>query len=138
MKVRAQPQVARENDPDKTMTLAYLATPYSKTGDLDKAYRDACALAARLILAGVNVFAPIVHAHGIAQHGKIDPLDQQFWKEADHEFLVKCDTLIVAHLDGWEQSSGIAHEIEFFNGRRKPIFDLDPVSLLMVRRERAA
>lgn len=119
-------------------TLAYLATPYSKTGDLHAAYCDACALAARLILAGVNVFSPISHSHGIAEHGDIDPLDQQFWKEADHVFLVKCDTLIVAQMDGWDQSNGIAHEIAFFEQHGKPIFYLNPDTLAMVRRERAA
>ena len=117
------------------MTLAYLATPYSKypkgTG---AAFIEACKLTARLIKAGVNAYSPIAHSHPVALHGGIDPLDQEFWKDADAEILARCDLLIVARMDGWEQSSGVAHEIEVFAKAGKPIFDLDPASLKMVRR----
>jgi nucleoside 2-deoxyribosyltransferase len=81
------------------MTLAYVAGPYTRyKPGLEAAYRDACALTARLILSGVNAFSPIAHAHGIAIHGQIDPRDQQFWKECDAAMLDKCDVLIVAHM----------------------------------------
>lgn len=116
-------------------TLAYLATPYSKYSDgIEQAFVDACKLAGRLIQAGVHVYSPIAHCHPIAVHGGIDPLDQSLWLDLDSAMLHACRTLIVAHIDGWEQSSGIAHEVEFFVRRGRPIFDLDPKTLRMVKR----
>ena len=117
------------------MTLAYLATPYSRfPRGQNRAYIEACELAGRLILAGINVFSPIAHSHGIALAAHIDPLDQRFWNDFDAVFLEKCDTLIVAHMDGWDQSSGIAHEIAEFQKAGKSVFDLDPATLQMVKR----
>jgi len=117
------------------MTLAYLATPYTRYIDgPEEAFRCACVLAARLIRSGVNVYSPIAHTHPIAVHGGIDPLDQQFWYEFDATILKRCDTLIVAQMEGWEQSTGIALEVDEFNKQGKPIFDLDPETLSMVRR----
>lgn len=116
-------------------SLSYLATPYTKYPQgIDAAYRDACTLAARLIRIGVNLYSPIAHAHGIALHGGIDALNQRLWTEIDAIFLDKCEVLIVAHMEGWEQSSGIAHEIEVFERSGRPIFDLDPQTLTMVQR----
>ncbi|MGA9855097.1 MAG: DUF1937 family protein [Gammaproteobacteria bacterium] len=118
-----------------TARLAYLASPYTKyPRGIDAAFGDVCALAAPLIRTGVNVFSPIAHSHPIAVNGGHDPLDQDFWKEIDAIFLDKCDVLIVAHMDGWKESRGIAHEIEVFERAGKPIFDLDPMSLSMVAR----
>lgn len=117
------------------MPLAYLATPYTRyPAGPYAAFVHACELAARLIRAGVHVYSPIAHSHPIALHGAIDPLDQAFWNDVDAVMLDKCDTLLVAHMDGWEQSSGIRHEVETFERHRKPIFDLDPQTLAMVRR----
>lgn len=117
------------------MGIAYLATPYSRYSDgIDAAFREAAKLAAQLIKSGLHVYAPIVHCHPIAEHGGIDPLDQTFWTEFDAKMLALCDTLIVAHMDGWEQSSGIAHEIEFFVNAGKSVFDLDVSTLRMEKR----
>jgi nucleoside 2-deoxyribosyltransferase len=117
------------------MTLAFLASPYSRYADgIGQAFIDAARLAARLIKSGVNVFSPIVHSHPIAYWGNLDAHNQQLWRDLNAAMVDKCDVLIVAHLDGWEQSSGIAHEIECFAAAGKPIFDLDPETLAMVRR----
>jgi len=117
-------------------TLAYLATPYTKYSEgIEQAFIEACKLAGRLIQAGIHVYSPIAHSHPIAIHANIDPLDQTFWLDLDGAMLHVCRALIVAHMDGWEQSTGIAHEIEFFEQRRRAIFDLDPKTLRMVKRE---
>ncbi len=117
------------------MTLAYMASPYTRySRGIGAAFVDAAKLAARLIQAGVNVYSPIVHSHPIAECGDIDPRDQKFWHDFNQTMLAKCDVLIVAHMDGWEDSSGVAHEIAFFAAEGKPIFDLDPMTLGMVRR----
>jgi hypothetical protein len=117
------------------VTLSYLATPYSKyERGIEAAFIEASKLAARLIKSGVTVYSPIVYSHPVAIHGGIDPLDQQFWYDFDQAMMEKCDVLIIAHMDGWEQSTGIAHEVAFFQERWRPIFDLDPVTLRMEKR----
>lgn len=117
--------------------LCYLATPYSKyqDGNLELAYRHAAALAARLMLAGVKVYSPIAHTHPLAVWGSIDPLDHNIWLPFDEAMMDKSDVLIVAHMDGWEESRGIKHEIEFFERANKPIFDLNIETLTMSKRK---
>lgn len=128
------------NDLSKTTphvaSLCYLATPYSKyKPGLVKAFEDAAALAATLLVAGVKVYSPIAHTHPLAIHGHLDPLDHSIWLPFDEAMMNVCDVLIVAHMDGWEESYGIKHEIEFFTKANKPIFDLDPDTMHMKRRE---
>lgn len=122
---------------DAFTQIAYLATPYSKfERGLDAAFREACVLTARLIKTGIAVYCPVVQSHFLAIHGNIDPLDQEFWGKFNLPMLRVCRTLIVAHMNGWDQSTGIAQEIEFFEKRARPIFDLDPHDpcLKMVKR----
>lgn len=118
------------------MGLAYLATPYTRyKGGIEQAFRDAAKLAAQLMRAGIKVYSPIAHTHPLAIHGNIDPLDHSIWLPFDHAMMRAADVLIVAHMDGWQKSKGIAHEVAFFEECRKPIFDLDPRSLVMTRRK---
>jgi hypothetical protein len=48
--------------------------------------------------------------------------------------MTRCDVLIVAHMTGWQESKGIAHEIDFFERANKSIYDLNPTTLMMHRR----
>lgn len=118
-----------------TGKLVYLATPYRNyAGGPDQAFRDACKLAAKLIPAGVFVFCPISHGHPIARFGSLDPHDMAIWGPHNAVMLAHCDVLAVAQLPGWDESEGIAGEIEIFDAANKPIYDLDPRSLVMTRR----
>src|ERR1700733_5959030 len=97
----------------KSYPLVYLATPYSKYPDgIEAAYRDACALSARLLHLGIKVFSPIAHSHGIAVHGKIDPLDHNIWLPFDESVMQASHALLVAKMRSWELSYGIDKEIE--------------------------
>ncbi len=118
------------------MQLAYLATPYSRyPAGIEASYVDACKLAARLLpMLDGALICPIVHSHSLAVHGGIDPRDLGIWWPHNFALLQACDVLIVAHLEGWEYSIGINREVKFCQARHKPIFDLDPLSLAMVRR----
>lgn len=117
------------------MSLAYLATPYSKyPAGIQAAFEDACLLAAKLIQKHVDVYSPIAHTHPIALHGKLDPLDLDIWLPFDEAMMAKADTLIVAHLPGWEQSRGMKHEVAVFKAAGKPIYDLDPDTMMLTRR----
>jgi hypothetical protein len=115
--------------------LCYLATPYSRyPGGIDKAFEDAAALAARLMLQGLKVYSPIAHTHPLAIYGGINPLDHAIWLPFDESMMDVAHVLIVAHMLGWQESHGIAHEVDFFASCFKPIFDLDPVTLTIERR----
>lgn len=118
-----------------TAPLSYLATPYSDypQGQL-VAFVRAAKLAAKLLYSGVNVYSPIAHMHPMAVYGRLNLLDRALWREFDKAMLAKADVLIVAHLEGWRESEGIAHEVDVFTEAGKPIYDLDPVTLTMTRR----
>ena len=116
-------------------TLAYLATPYTRfPGGTEAAFLEASKLAARLLRAGIKVFSPIVHTHPIATFGALDPLDHAMWMALDVVMLSAADVLIVAHMPSWEESKGIAIEIEYFEKAGKPIFDLEVDELRMTKR----
>ena len=115
--------------------LAYLATPYSKyPGGPKGAFVEAAKLAARLMLAGIKVYSPITHTHPLAVYGGIDPLDHSIWLPFDEAMMNLCGILIVAHMETWENSKGIAYEIKFFEVAEKPIFDLNIETLAMAKR----
>jgi len=114
--------------------LAYLATPFSLQPDRWRATIRAAQIASDLIRAGVNVFAPIAHGYLMTRWDDLDPLDAALWERINAPFLKVCDVLIVAQMEGWEESKGMAHEIAVFEKAGKPIFDLDPITLKMVKR----
>lgn len=115
--------------------LGYLATPYTKyPAGIEQAWIDACSLTARLMVTGLCCYSPIAHTHPLAIHGRLDPLDHSIWLPFDEVMMARADALIVARMPSWETSKGIAYEVDFFERAGKPIFDLDPLSLTLVRR----
>ena len=38
--------------------------------------------------------------------------------------MEKCDGLIVCQMSGWQDSYGLAHEIEYFEAANKPILHM--------------
>ena len=126
------------SNPHKPWTgdpLCYLGTPYTRYPcGLQRAFIDACKLAGRLLrTSAIKVYSPIAHTHPIAIHGDIPAHDHAIWLPFDALMMARCDILLVAHMDGWAESKGIAHEIEVFTQARKPIFALDPTTLMMAR-----
>lgn len=120
---------------DMPMGLAYLATPYSKyPGGIELAFQEAARLAARLMLLGIRVYSPIAHTHPLAVYGNVDPYAHDIWLPFDEAMMERCDVLIVAHMEGWAESKGMAHELDVFTAAGKAIFDLDPSSLTMIKR----
>lgn len=119
--------------------LSYLGTPYTNFEyGLETAFREACRLSARLAETGARIFSPICHCHPIAIYGGLDPRAHEFWMAFDGPMMRRCDNLIVAHMPGWDKSSGIAKEVEYFHHAGKPIFDLAVDTLTMVRRPASA
>lgn len=121
-----------------TLGLCYLGSPYTRfKPSIGAAFAETARIAARLLRLKVAVFSPIVHCHPLSTFGRIDPLDHSIWLPFNEPFLRVCDTLLVAHMEGWEDSYGIKIEIEFFEKANKPIYDLDPATLMMTRRKSA-
>lgn len=119
----------------------YLATPYSKWADRREAWRQAVIAAADMIKAGVPAFSPIVHSHPIALIGKIDPLDHEIWLPADAPLMAAARGLVVYQMDGWDESYGVAVEIDAFRAAGKPVIFWrpgDPVPVECLAGEGAA
>ena len=102
--------------------LVYLASPYSSPHPVERDYRYlmACKAAAYLIKQGYEVFSPIAHSHGIAMVG--DGLQHsELWYEADRRIFDICDLLVVAKIDGWDNSKGVQMEIGWARNKGIPI-----------------
>jgi nucleoside 2-deoxyribosyltransferase len=105
----------------------YLASPYSRFRDgREAAYKAACHAAAVLARAGVPVFSPIAHSHGIAENGGINPVDHSIWLPADRPFMDAAKGIIVLKLAGWQTSVGVNHEIGYFARDGKPVIYMEP------------
>lgn len=103
------------------MKKIYLAAPYSSVDPkviserVDKINRYAAELMKTSI-----VFSPISHSHPIALAGRL-PTDFNFWVKQNHEFIRWADIVYVLMLEGWENSVGIADEVEFATAIGKKI-----------------
>ena len=107
----------------------YLATQYTKHPDGHHAAylesRDAAILLIQEI--GLNIFAPIVHTHPLAQGGLTPPPGVEahdFWLKMDEAFMRQATGLIVVCSPGWLRSIGVSREIQFFGSEGKPRFFL--------------
>ena len=117
--------------------LCYLATPYSKyPSGIDAAFIEAARITGELIKSSIKVYSPIVHCHPASVHGNIPPLDHSIWLPFDEAMMQACAVLIVAQMAGWHESFGVAHEIDFFERRGRPIYDLNPERMSLARRVR--
>lgn len=106
--------------------LWYLATPYSKQPDPEQAWQDACTAAAYLMKQNIRVFCPIAHTHAIATRGgddlrKIATGNHDFWLAHDLPMMERCQGLIIVQMPKWDESFGVAFEIEHFEKTKKPI-----------------
>ena len=101
--------------------LIYLSSPYS-SDEFEVMYHrfnEICRISAHLMREGLFVFSPIAHCHDIARWGL--PTDYEFWKEYNHEMLMRCDELYVIMMEGWIDSRGVGGEIIDATENNKPI-----------------
>jgi hypothetical protein len=103
----------------------YLATPYTKYPDgIDAAYEMACRAAAECFREGLLVFSPMVHCHPIAKLSGMSG-GYEFWKRYNEAMMAAAVGLMVVKMNGWEESAGIAAEIEWFMSHYRPVFYCD-------------
>src|ERR1700675_4505590 len=109
--------------------LIYLACPYTHSSAAIRLerFRQATKAAAALIRQGHIVFSPITMTHPIdlEMAGSENTLGSDFWVAFDEAFMERCDVFVLLPLDGWEKSSGIRREIEYFQKAGKPLTVLD-------------
>ncbi|MEE9598198.1 MAG: DUF1937 family protein [Acidiferrobacterales bacterium] len=104
----------------------YVATPYSKYPEgVTAAFTEACRATAALLKHGIRVYSPIAHTHPIAIHGGLDVKDLSIWLPADRPLMQAAVGMIVVKMKGWEESTGIAHEIEAFKKAGKPVLEME-------------
>jgi hypothetical protein len=103
---------------DKRITInrgfTYIASPYSKSNAeiREKRYKAVCAVCNYYIRRGETVYSPIAHWHPIAKAFGL-PLDMDFWRRHDLTMLQFAERMIIACIDGWQESKGIEEEVEF-------------------------
>lgn len=110
--------------------ITYLACPYTHP---DLAVRNArfdisARAAAYLISRGKIVYSPITMTHPIDRHladGE-GTLGSDFWVDFDEAFMEHCSEMIILKIEGWEGSSGITREVEFFRTMGRPISAIEP------------
>lgn len=106
--------------------LWYLAQPFSKyEGGIKEAFEVGSREAARLIKLRIPVFAPIPHSYPIALYGDISQLDHSVWLPADQPLIDACTGIIVLRMKGWDESFGVAYEIDQFAKAGKPRIDME-------------
>lgn len=108
--------------------MIYLASPYSAhelNGEVNEIkqhgrYLQACVATGMIMKRGDLVYSPIVHWHIVDQmfRGEIGYED---YLAADCEMITKCDEVHVLCIDGWEESKGVAVEIEYAKKFNKPV-----------------
>lgn len=104
------------------MSFWYLASPYSGyEHGLDAAYKEVAKSAAKLTIAKIPIFCPIIHSHSMTENSSIDPLNHEFWMEVDSCFMTIAHGLIVLMMPGWLESKGVQAEIKKFEEAGKPI-----------------
>ena len=105
--------------------IVYLACPYTHP-DLEvrlKRFQASAHAAAHLIHQGLFVYSPITMTHPIdlVMAAEGDTMGSDYWCDFDEAFMRVCHEMIILTIDGWQQSSGIKREIEFFQAARKPV-----------------
>jgi hypothetical protein len=69
---------------------------------------------------GHVVYSPIAHSHPIAEVSDL-PGGWEFWQKQCLEMLSHASRLVVAQMDGWEDSVGIKAEIDMAVEWRIPL-----------------
>src|ERR1700690_2249811 len=93
--------------------LCYIASPYSKVADIDRAFQQVARVAAQLAKSGLTIFCPIAHSHPLVRALGLDHRDPAVYAALNAKMLDSCNVLIVVRLEGWQDSDGIREEVEF-------------------------
>jgi hypothetical protein len=79
---------------------------------------------AAMSLAGFHVYSPITHFHPVAVRHAM-PTDFEFWGGVCRTMIDSCSAVVVAVMDGWETSVGIAGEVEHAHSIGKSVYMME-------------
>jgi hypothetical protein len=107
------------------MRKIFLACPYSHA-DANVTHERFLAcnkVAATIVESGNAVFSQVSMSHPInlAFEGKDNAAIGKLWAPVDAVFMDVMEELIILDLPGWDLSSGIKREIEFFKARNQKV-----------------
>jgi len=111
--------------------MIYIAVPYShknKETVLDRVEKF-CRADAIFIASGLITVSPI-SKHFILDYQNL-PGNWIYWQRYSFELLKNCKGIIVLMLEGWEESIGVACEIEYAKNSSIPIYYCDYNELLL-------
>ncbi len=92
--------------------MIYIASPYSGTlAEQARRYEWVREYAHRLIRQGVTAFSPIVYAHEMAVHHNM-ATDAKGWVQFNTTMIRLSSGVHVLKLPGWDQSIGVAAEMD--------------------------
>ena len=95
--------------------MIYIASPYTHPQPAVVEYRvaEVMRFCAWLFAEhGLNPYSPIAHWHGICT-AHILPSDAATWANCNRSTLRRCDAMHVLQLPGWQESAGVAMELEW-------------------------
>jgi hypothetical protein len=92
----------------------YLASPYSHPDPLimQSRFEVAERVTAQLLNKRVWVYSPIVHCHALATRFNL-PRNFEFWRDYNFALLRHASELYVTDMPGWDESKGVAAELNF-------------------------
>jgi Domain of unknown function (DUF1937) len=101
--------------------LLYLATPYTKyPAGREAAFRRALEITAKLMSVKIPVWSPIAYTHQFVAEGL--PVEAVHWEFLDKAMTDACDGCLVYTMEGWDESAGVAKELEWFRAQNKPVW----------------
>ncbi|MGY2167140.1 DUF1937 family protein [Pseudomonas gingeri] len=107
------------------MRKIFLACPYShaEATVVHERFVQCNRVAARIVEAGHAVFSQVSMSHPInlAFVGKDSQAIGKLWAPVDAVFMDMMEELVILDLPGWDLSSGIRREIEFFEARGRKV-----------------
>lgn len=113
--------------------IIYVACPYTDPDRMvrERRFQIATEAAAALIKEGHIVFSPITMTHPIdvVLAGGMGTLGSDYWVAFDEAFMDMCAEMVVLQVDGWDRSSGIRREIEYFDRQNKPVRYIVPKAI---------
>lgn len=115
----------------------YLACPYwDKDPEIrQERFERVSNMAAYLMKErGLIVFSPLSHSVPIDSYLG-EQQDHDFWLRQDFYFLKACDEVWVLELPGWQNSYGVAAEIDKALHLGKPVCHITDENLFMQRRK---
>jgi nucleoside 2-deoxyribosyltransferase len=104
------------------MGMLYICSPYTHPDESVRASRVVAVAhaTAALIRMGYLAYSPILHTVPMVDHCGIGAT-WEAWADYDHAFIDRCRLVIVLTIDGWNQSKGVAAEIQYAVGNGIPV-----------------